>query len=86
MMTYVLLVSWQRDSGDCGNEVKVFSTFEKATDALLDEMNAARVDFSDIHETEEDNYHEGDMSWSIWEKEEYCFNHCDIIIFEREVE
>lgn len=84
-MIYVLTVVWQRDSGDCGSSVNAYSTIEKANKAFLQEIKDARQYFSDL-ETEETGLAMGDMSWSIWEKDEYCYNHCDITIWEREVE
>ena len=81
MWVYVLSVVWQRDSGECGNNVKVFQEAEKALEEMKTEMANARTDFSDLS-TEEDDYVEGDMSWSIWEKGEYCYNHIDITITE----
>lgn len=84
-MVYVLTVNWQRDSGECGSAVAVYSTIERANKAFLQEIKDARKDFSDL-ETEESGLIQGDMSWSIWEKDEYCYNHCDISIWEREVE
>ena len=81
MWVYVLSVVWQRDSGECGNDVKVFQEAEKALEEMKTEMANARTDFSDLT-TEEDDYVEGDMSWSIWEEGEYCYNHIDITITE----
>ena len=81
MWVYVLNVVWQRDSGECGNDVKVFQDIEKAFEQMKMEMESARTDFNDLS-TEEDDYREGDMSWSIWEEGEYCYNHIDITITE----
>ena len=84
MTVYVLSVVWQRDSGECGNDVVVYENVEHALKALKNEMTFARKDFSDL-DTEETDYTDGDMSWSIWETGEYCYNHCDITITECEV-
>ena len=85
MTVYVLVVSWQRDSGDFGQTVSVYDTFEKAQATMREEIKSARRDFSDISNLEEDDYHDGDMSWTICEEGEYCYNHCDVTIYEREV-
>ena len=82
---YVLQVVWQTDVGECGNFVRTYSTIEKAQKQMKEEMETARIDFCRL-DTEEEDYIEGDMSWSIWEKGEYCFNHIDITITECEVE
>ena len=85
MTVYVLTVVWQRDSGDCGNEViGVYQDFELAQRLFKNEMKNAKKDLEDL-DTEEDNYIDGDMSWSIWEEGEYCYNHIDIQITECEV-
>ena len=83
-MIYILTVVWQRDSGECGSSVDAYSTIEKANKAFLEEVKNARQDFSDV-ETDETGLVMGDMSYSIWEKDEYCYNHCDIAIHELEV-
>ena len=84
MKVYVLTEVWQIDSGDCGNNVMVYSDIEKAQHDLNLLMEQARKDFHDL-ETEETEYVDGDMSWSIWEKEEYCYNHIDLTITECDV-
>ena len=83
-MVYVLIVTWQRDSGECGTDVMIYNSIESAEKAFKHEIELARIDFNDL-DTEEDELVDGDMSWSIWEKGEYCYNHCDIAILEREV-
>lgn len=83
---YVVVCSWQRDCGECGTDViGVYSSFERAKLAMENEMKMARSYFEDL-ETEESEYVDGDMSWSIWEEGEYCYNHDDILIIEKEVE
>jgi len=84
MKVYVLAHTYQCDCGDFGTEIEVFETIEKATKVFKELMKQAKIDFKDL-ETEQDNYVDGDMSWSIWEKEEYAYNHIDLMIFEREV-
>ena len=84
-IVYVLTVGWQFDTGECGNRVGAYDTIEKAQAQMEKEIKCAKTDFSDM-DTEEDDYVDGDMSWSIWEKGEYCYNHCDIEIREVEVQ
>ena len=81
---FIFTCTWQRDSGECGNYVSAFRNFDDAQKFLEEEMKGARQDFSDL-ETEETEYAEGDMSWSIWESGEYCYNHCDLEIRQVEV-
>lgn len=87
MLVYVLTSTYVCvDSGDF--ESRVVGVYENVEDALTQmkqEIKDTRTDFKD-YDTEEDNYVEGDMSWSIWEKEEYMSHHCDIQITECEVE
>lgn len=85
-MVYVVIKNWQRDSGDCGLEcIGVYKDFEYAQKVLESEMKVAKEDFSYLN-TEEDDYAYGDMCWSIWEEGEYCYNHIDLKIVEKEVE
>ena len=51
---------------------------------MKQEIKDTRNDFKD-YDTEEEDYVEGDMSWSIWEKEQYMSHHCDIKIQECEI-
>lgn len=81
---YVLTIIWQFDSGDCGTDVYVYDTLEKAQRHLAYEIEECRNDFKDI-DSEETKYVDGDMCWSIWESGEYCYNHMDISIWESEV-
>jgi len=81
MWVYVLEVVWQCDSGECGSHVKVFDDVNSALEEMKTEMKDARSDFNRFT-TEETDYTDGDMSWSIWEKGEYCYNHIDISITE----
>ena len=84
MIVYVYINSWQMDSGDCGENVKVFTHLEDALNMLKDDMVEARQNMEHL-DTEETDYHEGDFSWSIWEEGEYCYNHIDLTVYQREV-
>ena len=88
MEVYVLVVSWQFDSGECGEYCHVYETIEKAKAAMEHEIKLAKQDFRDagIEDVETSGYAAGDCSWSIWEEGEYCYNHEDINIYCREVE
>lgn len=73
------------DSGDYESRVEgAFENFDSATELMQQLIKDTRVDFQD-YDTEEDTYVEGDMSWSIWEKEQYMSHHCDIQITECEI-
>lgn len=85
MEVFVLTTVWQCDSGDCGQDIRVFNNLEDAQKVLKQKMEEAREDFSYL-DTEEDEFKDGDMSWSIWESQEYCYNHIDLVIYQREVE
>lgn len=84
MKVYVVAIVWQRDSGENGVNVETFDTIEKAQTYFKGEMVNARLDFSDL-ECEESEYADGDMSWSCWETGEYCYNHIDLVIYEKEL-
>ena len=83
MVVYVLVCGYTDvDGGDFSTTViGVFDTIEVAQEMLNLEIESARKDFEG-YDTEEDNFVEGDMSWSIWEKGEYPSHHCDLIISE----
>ena len=87
MIVYVLTSTYVCvDSGDYDNRVDgVYESVDKALEHMKREIEETRKDFED-YDYEEDNYVEGDMNWSIWEKEEYASHHCDIQITECEVQ
>ena len=87
MVVYVLTSTYICvDSGDYESRVDgVYENVDKALKQMAQEIEDTRTDFKD-YDTEEDNYVEGDMSWSIWEKEQYMSHHCDIQITEQEVQ
>ena len=84
MVVYVLSIVWQFDSGECGSDVLVYDSIEKAEKQLKREIKNAKKDMAhfDIDETQ---FVDGDMSYSIWEKENYCYNHIDIAVTESQV-
>ena len=86
MKVYVLVESWLLDDGEwSGLSVRnVFETYHQAYDYFLFAIGQAKIDMEDL-ETEEDEFVEGSMCWSIWEKGEYCYNHIDLKIEEKEV-
>lgn len=87
MTIYVLVSNYLNvDSGDCDTIViGVYSTYEQAQERMKQEMEVTRNYFEYI-DTDENDFVEGDMSWSIWETGEYMSHHCDIIINECEVQ
>ena len=86
MKVYVLTSTYICvDSGDYESRVDgVYGNVEDALRQMKQEMKDDRIDFKDC-DAEEDDYAEGDMSWSIWEKDYYMSHHCDIKITECEV-
>ncbi len=81
MVVYVLTSNYVCvDSGDYINRVEgVYESVLEAQEHMQREIEDARTDFQN-YDTEEDDYVEGDMSWSIWEKDEYMAHHYAIEI------
>ena len=87
MKVFVFIKTHQFDYGSSGAQVRVFNTFEKAKRHFEEKRKQAIIDFEALgKKSEQNNYSEGDMEWSIWEKDEYLYNHIDLAIVEREVE
>lgn len=86
MEVYVLVCnSVNVDGGDFTTEVVgVYQEFAQALKVMKQYMKHIREEFED-YDFEEEKYVDGDMSWSIWEKEQYASNHCDLIIEYRTV-
>lgn len=83
---YVLVDSWQFDSGEVGEEIEVFDTFEKAQEEFKKRIKTARQEMNGMFDSDEIEETDPDvMSFSIFEKEEYCYNHIDINIYEKEI-
>lgn len=82
MQVYVLVESWQYDSGDCGEEVYIYSNLGSAMTQFKSLMKQATEDMPDYVS---DNYCEGDLSWNRYEDGEYCYNHYDIAIYIRDI-
>lgn len=81
---YVLVNEWQFDSGELGQDVLVFDTFEKAKTEMKKLVKQAQKDMKDYQHMKDD-YTDSCMSWAIWEMENYCFNHISITIYQREI-
>ena len=86
MLVYVVMYNFiDVDGGSFDTDViGVFDSFEKAKKYFLDEMKTQRDYFKD-YDTGEEDYVDGDMSWSIWEKDEYANHHFDLFIKEQVV-
>ena len=85
---YVLFNTGQYDSGIFINECSVYNTYENAVKALKKLKIKITKDWEGSwskDQISQDKFNEGDMSWSIWETEEYSYNHHDLIIFKSEV-
>lgn len=78
---FILVVHYVNvDSGDCDTSVLgAYKTFGQAEEELQKQMVEVQKDFEYV-DTEQDNYVEGDMSWSIWEKGEFMSHHCTLLI------
>lgn len=87
MVVYVLVQDYVCvDSGDFKTDViGVYETFDLAKSRMEQEMKDIRKEMSERYDIEEDNYVEGDMSWSIWEKGEFATYHCVLEIFDKEI-
>ena len=83
MTVFVLICGYTNvDSGDFSTSViGVFNSYENAYKMMVAEIESTRKDY-ECYDTEEEQFVEGDMSWSIWQKGEYASNHCDLIISE----
>ena len=69
------------DSGNFMTDViAVYDNYEMAQEQMKREIESTRKDFEN-YDYEEENFVDGDMSWSIWEKDEYPSHHCDLQIF-----
>lgn len=88
MEVYVLIKNdLDVDGGIFETEVVgVYETFSQAERKMQVLMNEARDSFEEKYDIEQDEYVEGDMSWSIWELGEYATNHIDLIIQCKEIE
>ncbi|MCR4661717.1 MAG: hypothetical protein K5765_06960 [Clostridia bacterium] len=84
---YVLVSNYvDVDSGDFNTEViGVWENFNGANKELKKLMAQTREDFED-YDTEEEDYVDGDMTWSIWEEGEYSNHRCDLIIQCKEIQ
>ena len=82
---FVCVDDWQFDSGDTGCEVKVFAELEKALEWLKNAKSDAISDICGFLNADEIESEEGDRAFSIWEEGEYCYNHIDLTILEKEI-
>lgn len=87
MKVYVVVSHYHNvDSGESETMVeRVFEDIVQAQAYMGERIKEERENLNHL-DCEEDNYVEGDMSWSIWEKEQYMSHHCDIQIAESEVQ
>ena len=87
MLVYVVMYNFvDVDVGSFDTDIiGVFSSIEEAKETFLNEMKTQKEVFFNDYDTEEENYVDGDMSWSIWEKDEYAVHHFDLFIKEQVV-
>ena len=86
MKVFVLMSTYiDVDSGEYESRVDgVYESVEDANKQMQQEIKDTRTDFKN-YDTEEDNYVEGDMTWSIWEKDCYMSHSCVIKITQCEI-
>lgn len=83
MQVYVLVEEWQYDCGDWGQEISVYEELETAMKQFKCLMEDAKKDMPDYVS---DKYCEGDLNWSRYEEENYCYNHYNLTIYVRDVQ
>lgn len=81
---YVLVHEYQFDSGECGMDVEVFEDLEQAQQRMKEIANDSEISWDECFDT---NYEKEDdeLRATFWESGEYCYNHENITIFQREV-
>ncbi len=86
MTVYVLTSHYiDVDSGDYNSEViGVYENIDDAQKDLKDNIKWTRSDFQN-YDFEESDFIDGDMSWSIWEKDSEMSHRCELEIKECEV-
>ena len=87
-MTVYVLVKNDLDVDKGTFDTTVIGVYERLSMAETEfkaQMVEAKQQFQK-YDFNEDEYVEGDMSWSIWELGEYASNHIDLIIQEMTVE
>lgn len=80
---YVVVEECQFDSGEYGQSIEVFSNLESAKEWKKYLSNLAKIDFDYYSEIDEED---DEMHYSIWEKENYSYNHTTITIYQREID
>lgn len=89
MSVYVLVFNYVNvDSGEFNTQVLgVYESYSQAEKRMLREIDIIhKEELTNYYDLEEEDFVEGDMSWSIWEKNEYAMLHWDLIIEEQEIQ
>lgn len=88
MKVYVVIENWACDY-DCGNDLEVYSTREKALEDLEERKRSARIDFGLDNETDNETddivEEQEEDSYTIYEDGYYSKNHISISIEEKEI-
>ena len=82
---YVIVNSWQYDSGEVDTSVNVYGNEKAARNAFKDLVKDARCDYGDIGENTIQELDEERLSFSIYEDGYYSANHIDITTSVQEV-
>ncbi len=83
MKSILIMKNWQFNIGECGTHcVGVFINMNQAKEKFLELVEQARKDMKGFEYDEETIDENNLSSWSIWEKDEYCYNHIDLVIEE----
>lgn len=83
---YVVVYSYQYDSGETGEQVYVYDSFEKAKQTMKD-IYVGVIPYYRERFGKGNYVEEKDEMWiSLYKNGEYAYNHDNITIYQREVE
>lgn len=85
MEIYVVVESWQYDDGDCGEQVNVYNSLEQARKHLDELVLETRITFQGRILDGSYTIEEDDMWFTCYETGEYCYNHYNATIYQRDV-
>lgn len=84
MKVYVLVHEYQFDSGECGLETYVYDSLEKAQKELEKFVKDAEISWDEFFDTDYEK-EQNEIRAAFFETGEYCYNHENITIYERDV-
>lgn len=85
MKVYVLVHEWQLDRGEAGMEVEVFENLAKAQKRKTELEEDCKITWDEFFDT---NYEleKNETSITFYECGEYCYNHENINIYEKDIQ